>query len=236
MPYKDKKLALEKQRLRHRERVATDPEYVERKRRQRRAAQANYVRRKQDDPEFAAKELDYDRARQKRRAADPVYQATERVRALKRSRQRAERMNADPVYGASQRAYFAAHGRKFRRKSSAARSCQVTGNRSAFPLPGYIAGTGLVDRCHIKSRAYCSKEEARDPNNILLLDVRLHRLFDSGLALVAPNGSLMLHKELPDEIRAEWQGKSVSGYTLANDLYMSFARKRAYYAGFEEAA
>lgn len=118
-----------------------------------------------------------------------------------------------------------------------AMTCQVTGTTGVAGL--YTPRTGasgtLVDRCHIKPKRYCTPDEANDPDNILELDVRLHRLFDGLNMAVAPDGSLMFNSSLPDAVLTDLRGKKVSGYTPANDRYMAFHRRLAYHHGFQEA-
>lgn len=131
-------------------------------------------------------------------------------------------------------ASFTRYQRLYRLKQSVSRICQVTGSSNVPRLPGGALTATLVDQCHIKPKRYCSRDERLDKSNILHLDVRLHRLFDALRIMVAPNGSIMVDKDVSDAVADEWEGRKVNGYTHENDAYMAFHRRLCYYGGFEE--
>ena len=197
----------------------------------RKAKQRRADSKRLHDPVRRAKMREYQKAYRERNQDDPVWQMKQKAK-----NRRAEARRPPRERTAQQRAVHAARER--RRHQRETRVCQVTGAPACPSLPG-LSGAGAssastVDRCHIKARRYCSKEERNDADNILFLDPRLHNLFDGGRVLVAPNGSLMLDQGLPEPVAAEWRGKRVSGYTPANDRYMAFHRRLCYYHGFEE--
>lgn len=219
----------EKMRVYHKERAATDPEWArkeyERKREYRKAALESEEQRE--------KERVYQRERRANRTPEKHEECKAKARDYAKRRREAEYRPGTEFYErvrANQKRAV-----RFYKQSD----CQVT-NQGGEVETGYRRGgrgvpqAALVDTCHIKPRKHCSGGEAKDRDNVLRLDVRLHRLFDGLNVTVAPNGELMLRSTLPEAVAAEWRGKSVSGYTPANDRYMSFHRKLCYYHGFTE--
>lgn len=215
----------EKERARSRERchrLRADPEYRARHNERKKLQ----MRRRRADPVLGARIKEQNRAAWRRVMDDPE----KRKRMNKIRNDSYHRRQADPEWQAKYEA------RRKRNWKNQWRRCQVTGH---IGIPGrvgigHMGGGCGVEGAHLLPQRLCTKEQKKDPGNVILLRADLHRMMDGSWITFGDDGEVLIDRQVPNEIAKEIEGKRVRGWSSANKMYASHHRGWCELLGFDK--